>query len=360
MSCCTTYRKIVSGEAGGLGAGLVRGALGVASIPYRWGSSLIEILRTGQGGLRVDLPVISIGNITAGGTGKTPFVAMVVRQLREKGLRPVVLSRGYKSKGDAPNDEAQALARSFPDLIHLQGKDRAELAWHASTARLGEAIVLDDGFQHHGLARDLDVCLVDATNPFGYGSVLPRGLLREPLTSFYRARPVVITRAELASDGEIAAIKAEVLRWNEHAKILVSRMELTRLTDMAGAATGTAADLRGKRVLLASGVGNPDAFARSIRRIGARVVGHVERGDHHAWTQADVAAMTAQAASSAAEMVVTTTKDAVKLQHLAWPDGNSPLSSPLETPLVAIEVEASIVEGKDVWDGLLAGALKSR
>ncbi len=349
MICCQNYRKIVSGEASGLGAGLARGALGVLSVPYRWGSSLVEVVRTGQRGVSVSAPVISVGNLTAGGTGKTPFVAMLVERLRGKGRRPVVLSRGYKAESDGQNDEFRVLERKFPDLIHLQGKDRVDLAWRASTAQLGDVILLDDGFQYHKLARDLNVCLIDATNPFGYGSVFPRGLLRESPSALYRARPVVITRAELATPDEIQAIKDEVLLHNEFAIFVITEMQLTRLTDMDGSAQGDAASLSGKRVLATSGVGNPDGFVRGLRRIGARVGQHVVHADHHAWTQADVDALAATAKSTSSEVVVTTVKDAVKLARFSWPTDAPPLR--------AVEVEVKVTEGDDVLDKLLATAV---
>jgi len=352
MSCCTSYRKIVSGEAGGLGAGLARGALGLLSVPYRWGSSVVEILQTGQGGARVDLPVISVGNLTAGGTGKTPFVAYLIAKLQKKGLRPVVLSRGYRAGEDGTNDEARVLGRAFPGVIHLQDKDRVELAWRAATARLGDVLLLDDGFQYHKLARDLNVCLIDATNPWGYGAVLPRGLLRESPSALYRARPVVITRAELATPDEIAALKAAIRSHNEYAKIVVSQMRLTRVTDAAGKAQGEASSLAGKRVVLACGVGNPDAFARNVRATGARVVAVEERADHHDWTAEDAAALVRRARDTAAELVVTTVKDAVKLADLAWPAS--------DLPLRAVEVEVQVTEGEDVLDKLLGEALSRR
>jgi len=354
-SSSARYRRIVSGEAGGVSASLARGALGVLAVPYRWGSSMVEILRTGQGGTRVDLPVISVGNLAAGGTGKTPFVAYLVARLQARGLRPVVLSRGYKrdpAAVDGRNDEARVLARRFPDVLHLQDKDRVALAWRVATARLGDVIVLDDGFQHHRLARDLDICLIDATNPWGYGAVLPRGLLREAPSALYRARPVVITRAELASAAGIATLRADILRHNQHAKIVVSEMRLTALTDAAGAPQGDSSSLAGRRVLLASGIGNPEALARNVRALGARVVDHVERGDHHAWTAVDVADLLARGRRLAAEMVLTTVKDAVKLADLDWPAA--------DLPLRAVDVEVRVTAGEALLDGLLTEALSRR
>ncbi len=352
MTCCTNYRKIVSGEARGLGAGLARGALSLLSVPYRWGSSFAEVIQTGQGAEHVALPVISVGNVTAGGTGKTPFVVLLVEMLRAAGRRPVVLSRGYKAEADGRNDEARVLERRFPDLIHLQGKDRLALARRAATARLGDVIVLDDGFQYHKLARDLDVCLIDATNPWGYGSVLPRGLLRETLSSLYRARLVVITRAELASESEIDDIRAGILRHNEYANIVVTEMRLTQLTDAAGRAQGAASSLAGKRVLVASGIGNPGALLRNVRATGARVVAHVERGDHHPWDAADVAVLAARARETAAELVVTTMKDVVKLSRLDWPAA--------DVPLRAVDVEVHITEGEELLSTLVTEALSRR
>lgn len=330
-------------------AGLARGALGMLSVPYRVGASLTEIYRTGQGGADFGVPLISVGNLTCGGTGKTPVVSLVLSQLVEMGRRPVVLSRGYKADADGVNDEARVLARSHPDVIHLQGKDRVALARHAAYARLGDVIVVDDGFQYHKLHRDLNVCCIDATNPFGYGAVLPRGLLREPVSALYRARPVLITRAELVSADDLDSIRAEILRHNEHAKIVVSEMHPTQVTALDGSGGADASSLAGKRVVLGSGVGNPDSFERGVRRVGARVAGHVARGDHHAWSAADVAELVGLARDSAATDVVVTVKDAVKLEHLAWP---------AEGPTArAFGIEAVVTGEADLWKSLLEEAL---
>ncbi len=356
MSCCATYRRIVSGESSGLGAGLARGALGALSVPYRWGSALVEIVKSGQGGEDVGAPVISVGNLTCGGTGKTPTVSLIVRQLLERGARPVILSRGYKGESDGANDEARMLARRHPDVLHLQGKDRLALARHASRARLGDVLVIDDAYQYQKLHRTVNVCCIDATSPFGYGAVLPRGTLREPLSSLYRARPVLITRAELATESELDAIRAEILRWNEHAKIVVSEMKASGLTDADGSvaskAAGDVGSLRGKRVVLASGIGNPDAFARTARRLGARVVAHEERGDHYAWTASDVAGLASTASAQDAEIVLTTEKDAVKLARHPWPDAAPSLR--------ALQIDVAITDGADTWNAFLDEALAKR
>lgn len=356
MSTSSCHRKVVSGESEGALAGVARGLMRAISIPYSAASSLIEIVKTGQGGLKVDAPVISVGNLTVGGTGKTPLVSKVVTDLIAKGRRPVILSRGYAADASGTNDEARVLSRAHPDVLHLQDKNRAKSAEYASDACLGDVIVLDDGFQYHALHRDLNICTLDATNPFGYDAVLPRGLLREPVTGLYRARPVVITRAELVSDAELEAIKARVLEVNPYAKIIVSEMAFTTLVDVKDgtiAETGAAPDaLAGEPIVAASGIGNPDAFRRGLARCGARVRADVEKGDHHAWSAADVTELVRVANEQSATAVVTTMKDAVKLAVLDWPSEAPPLR--------AIDVEVRITDGADVWDDLLDEVLKGR
>ena len=349
MSSCATYRKIVSGESEGLGASLARGCLGLLAKPYSLAASLTEIARAGQDAVDVGLPVISVGNITAGGTGKTPFVAFVVADLIARKRRPVILSRGYCAGDDGTNDEAKVLARLFPDVIHLQGKDRVKSAWHAADARLGDVLVIDDGFQYQALARRLNVCCIDATNPFGYGKVLPAGLLREPLGGLYRARPVVITRAELVTPAAIDAIQAEVKKHNPYAKFVVTEMKASGLRRVKGGTTSDPSSLDGQDVLLASGIGNPESFVRDVRRLGARVRAHVVKNDHHEWTQAEVNGLVRQATDAGVKSVVTTAKDGVKLTALEWP-ADAP-------PLAALDIEVAITAGADVWKALVDEAL---
>lgn len=349
MSSCATYRRIVSGEAEGFCPEVARGTLRVLSKPYGWAASLTEILRAGQDAVDVGLPVISVGNMTVGGTGKTPFTAFVVSELKARKKRPMILSRGYCGDETGENDEAKVLARLHPDVLHHQGKHRVALAKEAADARLCDAIVLDDGFQYQALARNLNVCLIDATNPFGYGAVLPRGLLREPLDGLYRARPVVITRAELAAPGAIDEIKAEVLKHNPHAKFVVSEMRATAVRDARSGATRAPSSLDGEEVLLASGVGNPDSFARDVRIHGARVRDHVVKRDHHDWTDEEAKDLAKQAADLGVKSVLTTAKDAVKLEKLSWP-ADAP-------PLEVLDVEVALVQGADTWKALLDEAL---
>ncbi|MCG3134843.1 MAG: Tetraacyldisaccharide 4'-kinase [Planctomycetes bacterium] len=346
-SCCASYRRVISGEAHGIGPALARGALSVLSVPYGAAARFRDAWKSGDE-VAVDMPVISVGNLTAGGTGKTPVVSMIVDDLVRRGRRPVVLSRGYKACEGQASDEAQVLARRHPGVLHVHSADRLAGADRIVAAQLGDVIVLDDGFQVRNLHRDLNVCCIDATNPWGYGSVLPRGLLREPPSALYRARPVLVTRTELVAPAVVDEIRSEVLRHSPYATVLVSRMAFTKLTDAAGAPAGSPSDLAGRRVRLASGIGNPKAFVAGVRGLGAAVTGHTEMEDHHAWCQAEADALAKTAAAESADMVVVTAKDAVKLAALAWPASAPPLRS--------LDITAEVADAA-AWKKLIDGAL---
>lgn len=262
----------------------------------------------------VDVPVVCVGNLTAGGTGKTPLVAWVVRHLLRRGTRAGVLSRGYGARG-GPNDEARELARLFPDVPHVQERDR--VAGAARLVELGvEAVVLDDGFQHRRLARDLDLVAVDATRPWGLPAprdgarpvraFLPRGLLREGPEALARAGGVVLTRADQVSPAALAALADEV---REHAPGVALAEAVHRPVRLRGAdGAREPAELAGREVDLVSGIGNPDAFERTVRELGARVREHRRFPDHHAYGPRDLAGL-----GAGGRALVTTAKDGVKL-----------------------------------------------
>src|SRR5262249_52484570 len=141
---------------------------------------------------RAAVPVVNVGNLTLGGTGKTPCVEYVAGLYRKQGLRVAILSRGYGSEGGR-DDEAMLLEGNLPDVPHLQDRDRVAIAATAVEELESEVLVLDDGFQHRRLARELDIVLIDATNPWGFGYLFPRGALREPIGSLKRAHAVMLT-----------------------------------------------------------------------------------------------------------------------------------------------------------------------
>ncbi|MCA1685652.1 MAG: tetraacyldisaccharide 4'-kinase, partial [Planctomycetia bacterium] len=204
------FLRIVRGRTAGPLAGAARVGLRLAS----FGASLGVLLRNlgyDRGRLavaRAAVPVVSVGNLTLGGTGKTPMVEWVARWYRRRGVRVAILSRGYRRDGSGGvNDEAMVLEENLPDVPHLQDPDRVKIAGVAVEELGSELLVLDDGFQHRRLARDLDLVLLDALEPFGLGRLFPRGLLREPVRSLRRADLVVLTRADLVTADALRAIR---------------------------------------------------------------------------------------------------------------------------------------------------------
>lgn len=266
---------------------------------------------------RVPLPVISVGNLTAGGTGKTPVAMAVAAELARRGRRPWLLSRGYRGEADGRNDEAR-LAGDQP-LICDPDRVRGALA----AARAGaDCVVLDDGFQHRRLARDLDLVVVDATRPWGRddggpGAVLPLGYLREGMRALRRAGLFWISRAELVDPPRRERLVAFLSR---RAPVVVEPPPALALAPLSGDGAMPTASLAGRPVLLASGIGNPRGFELAAQRLGWRVVESRRYPDHHRYDAADAAGIAA-AASAAGATVVVTAKDAVKLAPLLPPPG---------------------------------------
>jgi tetraacyldisaccharide 4'-kinase len=268
---------------------------------------------------RAGVPVISVGNLTAGGTGKTPLVHWLVAELQAAGKRPGVLSRGYgRLPGEALNDEGRMLAAAFPGLPQVQEPDRVRGAHELVAGSRADVIVMDDGFQHRRLSRDLDVVCLDATSPFGGGQCLPAGLLREPVAGLARAGAIVLTRAEgLGAAGErplVALLRELAPRATIH-KATHAPHDVVRRPDGASAAPGT---LRGRAVWLLSGIANPDSFEETVLRLGARVAGHDRFPDHHPFTGPELGDAAERAGRAAAELL-TTEKDDVRM-----PQGRSP------------------------------------
>ena len=251
-------------------------------------------------------PTVSVGNVTTGGTGKTPVVAWLARRLFDAGRRPSVLLRGY---GD---DETRVLRQALGDAVPVQ-PDPSRVAAAAAVLRDHPSVdlfVLDDAFQHRRARRDLDVVLVSATDPFGLGHVLPRGLLREPLSGLGRAGAVVITRADAVPAERLVDIERTIRRHNATAPVYRAdhvHAGLWRPADGTELALSTLAD---GPFFAVAGIGDPADLDRQLRRFGPAYAGHRWFADHHAYAPADVAAIAAAAGGAA---VVTTEKDWVKL-----------------------------------------------
>lgn len=314
----SVYRRIISGEAGWWAAP-ARGLLGLAAAVY----ALCIAVRNRrydrrEAGCRLDVPVISVGNLTVGGTGKTPMVIALVELLCSKGRTPAVLARGYAADKHGINDEERVIRSRCPGVLYVSNPDRVA-AGRIALERLGaDILVLDDGFQHRRLRRDLDMVLVDATCPFGYGYLLPRGLLREPTGALRRADLVVLTRCDQAPPGRIDEIRDAVRKVAGGVPILKCRHDVTRVETMDGAAWG--GSLAGRKVAALASIGRPHAFAATLRSLGAIVVRELWFPDHHQYTAAEVNRALARDGAPRYDAVLTTEKDAVKLRGLAGVD----------------------------------------
>jgi tetraacyldisaccharide 4'-kinase len=307
---------IIRGERRGWFAWIVRVGLGIASVPYglavyyrNWAFS-----RGWQQTFTAAVPVVSIGNLTVGGTGKTPCVEYVAAQIRDAGLRPVILSRGYGAE-NGRNDEAMVLEENLPDVPHLQDPDRVALAMTAVEELDAELLILDDGFQHRKLNRQLDIVLLDSSRPLTHEALFPRGLLREPIRSLSRAHVLVLTRCD---QSQTANEQAEWLRNRFPGKILAKAVhQPIELVGMHGE-TQPLELLRNSPVAAFCGIGNPVSFRKTLTVLGAALAEPAmfrQYPDHHAYNREDVLVLS-QWASQLPEnaIIITTQKDWVKLR----------------------------------------------
>jgi len=307
------YVELISGRASGAAATTLRAALAAGEPLYAAVTALRNLLyaRGVLASYHLAQPVISVGNITTGGTGKTPVVRWLVQRLLEAGLHPAVLLRGYKG-----GDEARLLQEQLPAAVVEANPSRVEAARRVQARSPDiDVFVLDDGFQHRRIRRDFDLVLIDASNPFGFGHVLPRGLLREPLRGLNRADALLITHVELSSAEMLRQIQQTLRRHNAHAPIYRCRHVHADLRNAAGNVAPVEA-LSGRRIVSFCGIGNPQAFEQQLDRAGAVRVASLRFSDHHQYELHDVVELTDRAADLHADMILTTEKDWIKLRGL--------------------------------------------
>jgi tetraacyldisaccharide 4'-kinase len=287
---------------------------------------------------RLPVPVLSIGNLTLGGTGKTPVVILVADWLLAQGKRVAILSRGYRRTSTAQyllvsngerllvdpheaGDEPFLMAQRCPKAIVAVGADRYELGdWVLNRFPI-DCLILDDGFQHRGLYRDVNLLLVDATDAAGLAALVPAGRLREPLRAAARATAIVVTRADVPVQVTEVCRKLRATLGSMPDPI----QAVFRPESLVSVVTGASQPLswsKGKTALLCSGVGHAGSFRSLVERIGIRILDEVAYVDHHAYTSQDVERLRARAAELQAELVVTTEKDAGKLASLLQPTDN--------------------------------------
>ena len=303
---------------------------------------------------RAARPVVSVGNLTTGGTGKTPLVIWLARRLLLRGLKTAVLARGYGAARDGEcNDELRLIGEEVPGAALFPGSDRVSSA-AAACGDGCQVLVLDDGFQHRRLARDLDLVVLDATDPWGTPGrwVLPRGLLREPPAALRRADAVILSRVELAGAKALEALEAEVRAAGFEGPVLRMAIRPARVAVLArrdgdeGPPVLPLEHLRDLAALAVCGIGNPSAYAATLAGLGVRTSQLVALPDHHAFTAADVHALEELATRRAVGSVCITEKDAIKLTELLCSAG------PRRATWLALGVEA-VVEPEEPIEALL-------
>jgi tetraacyldisaccharide 4'-kinase len=338
---------------------VVRGGLALLSFGY---GALVRLRNAGytRGILkthRLPCRVVCVGNLTVGGTGKTPTVIALGGLLAAAGTRVCVLLRGYRRKGRGvmvvsdgtrvlsgwreAGDEAVLLARSLPGVPVIVGGDRVGAGRLAVDRFRPEVILLDDGFQHRRLCRDADLVLLDAMDPFGGEWLLPRGRLREPLSALGRAQAVLLTRADQA--GDLAGIRCRLEHLAPRLPLGLALYRPYRLVDLSSRQERHFGELRGKRVFAMSGIANPQGFRQTLVGAGAHLAGSLAFADHHAFTPEDGARIVREARAVSAEWIVTTEKDAIRLDT----------QPPVSLPFLALGVRLEVIEGAAALEGTL-------
>ena len=311
--------------------------------------------------------VISIGNLTVGGTGKTPVVEIFARELQQAGRRVAILSRGYKKaqppflkriankltfaeKREPPRvvsngkellldslmsgDEPYMLASNLPHVAVLVGRDRVKSGRYAINRLNCDTLILDDGFQYLHLKPRVQIVLVDMTNPFSNENVLPRGILREPVKNIKRADFIFITK----SDGRRAGpIIEQIRKYNQHAEIIECRHCPRHLTNVVTLDQEPLEFLKGRKVVALSGIAAPDGFETSLESYGATLLEKFRFADHHRYSQQELINIINAATKAGADAIITTEKDAVRFPGL----------SRCDVPIFFLRVDIEILKGAD-------------
>jgi len=311
------FRKLISREPETLAQIAIRCGLRILSVLYSSAVSVRNflydrhILRIHQ----VDRPVISVGNITAGGTGKTPMVVWLCNVFNERKKKAGILTRGYKTDSDKINDEPALLEANCPNAKVIVNPDRIAGAAKAIEEFNCDVLIMDDGFQHRRLCRELDILMIDATVPFGYGKVLPAGFLRESLKGLSRAGAVVITRCDLVNTKVLENIERQLRRYSPG--ITIARSEhKAREAVLSESERISVDELNGLKVWAFSGIGNPGAFEKTLEQAGCELVGARAFPDHHQYNEYDINEIFAQARRCGARLILTTEKDWGKIKEL--------------------------------------------
>ena len=359
MSLKPYLEEIVLGHRRGIAAPLVRSIALCCSMIYIFVVQ-IRLLLFRRGLFKskpLEAKVISVGNITLGGAGKTPVVAYLAGHLQKKGRKVGILSRGYKrtSKGvqavsdgqavrltwQEAGDEPYLLARKLPGVPVIVGKNRISAGRHGIEWFDIDTLLLDDGFQHVKLRRDLDIVVIDASNPFGNGRTFPAGHLREPLRNLKRTNLFWLTRVDQTED--LPALQRFLNSIQSGARIIESTYQPIGLRCRKTGAEADLSILTGSKTVLLCGIANPTSFKKSVADVGAHIVDQYVFPDHHPFTVAEIRKVQQSASDHGAEFIVTTEKDGVRI-----PDGFD-----YDVPMYELITEVRLTQGEELLEKIL-------
>ncbi len=356
--------QLVHGGKHGILAAVLLGLLRLMSLIY--GLGVVVKLSLYKYGIikqhKLPCKVISLGNITVGGTGKTPTAQRLAAIIRDMGYRVVILNRGYRAlwKGQVglvsdgqkifmtvteAGDEAYLLAKNLPGIPVVIGRNRSITGDYAVECLNADVIILDDGYQHWQLARDLDIVLVDTINVFGNNFLLPRGTLREPLDNLDRAQAFLLTKVDQSTNDARDVIRDILRRYNTKALVVESIHNPRCFIEIEewykgihSKNTAPLETVRGRRVMAFSAIGNPSSFEQTIAGIGAEVVEAMRYPDHHDYSMAEMQDAMQKAVDKEACALITTEKDAVKIP-------SEFIHSDRALPVYVLGIEVRFTEG---------------
>lgn len=330
-------------------------AAGVAARNLFFDLGLIKITK-------LPVPVISVGNMRAGGSGKTPFVAMMAKMIRDRGKKVAIVSRGYGRRSSGyvvvsnghqrcaeafhAGDEAAQLADLLDGVVVVVDEARSRGAKNVLKSFKVDVIILDDGFQHRFLFRNRDVVLMTAQEILKPSRLLPAGYRREPWSSLKRADVIVVTKCRTRSEFEEASSALQG-RWNKQP--LGTQNAVAGLFRMFSNERVRSEELRNKNVVALSGIADPGSFEDTISALGARIAQHLRYSDHHWYNERDLKDILHAAGESGTSTVVTTEKDHVRLKAMG--EVAERMLSPLS--VVVIAIEPSVIEGLEVLEEML-------
>ncbi len=301
---------------------------------------------------RLKAKVISVGNITAGGTGKTPLVIYLAEKLREENRKVAILSRGYKRENkemvdlnqgaiakaswEDAGDEPYMMSRRLIDIPIIINKHRSVSGPYAIEKYGAEILILDDGFQHLKIRRDLDIVVIDSTIPFGNGKLLPVGILREPLSSLKRADILVLTKTDQMSDNN--KLKETLRKYNPQAPMVESVYRIHSVEKFPDNSAIELKELEDKKALAFSGIGNPASFENSLKQLKVNLAGHRIFPDHYSYRSKDISSLVGEAKNLGVDFIITTEKDSVRIPMVNMP----------EIPVYVLKIDLRVISGENI------------